>query len=182
MNEKEKYIAVSQERYVTYTVVVYRPDEDDYCMGCYMGGVSSDFDLQVYNDLKGASKYVAERKMEDPRAENKHICHEWEIYVLFNGLEKCDYLDLADFANEDVRWQDAYSYELIRQGIVQEFDEAVGREMKVIEEARKKLARMQKEKEKRDKEAAKKKRAAEKEAKERAQFERLKEKYGDEDK
>lgn len=31
------------------TLIAYRPDHDDYCRGCYMGGSSSDLRITAYN-------------------------------------------------------------------------------------------------------------------------------------
>lgn len=44
-----------------YTVIAYRPDYDDYCKGCYMGGSPSEQEIEAFDDQDAAARFIADK-------------------------------------------------------------------------------------------------------------------------
>lgn len=69
---------------MNYTIVAYKPDGEDICMGCHMGGWSSDFKLIVSTNRAAIIESLAgilslnDRKDEGP---------EYDTQVLIDGLD-----------------------------------------------------------------------------------------------
>lgn len=43
-----------------YTIVVYKPYSDEYCLGCLMNTYDSDFDIQSFDNEEKAAKFLSE--------------------------------------------------------------------------------------------------------------------------
>jgi len=67
------------------TIIAYRPNGDDYCMGCHMGSSDSGLDIIPIYDISEAServsRYLFENMIKDLEYEDS------EITLLFDGQE-----------------------------------------------------------------------------------------------
>ena len=138
----------------TYTIVGYKDNKVDYCRGCYMGSVHSNFDLTVFSNIDEAAQHYAEMEMEDPYQWDRNICHYWELTVLMNGKEL------------EPGKSDTHEF----YPLVAKFKKQI---LQKTEEKEKEKAIQEKQK----KEKEKKQKAQKKEENERKEFDRLKKKY-----
>lgn len=69
-----------------YTVIAYRPDGDDYCMGCLMGRSSSDFELLCTEDGSEVIKLISNLLVRNHFAEL--AVSSYIITLLKNGIEQ----------------------------------------------------------------------------------------------
>lgn len=153
----------------TYTIIAYRCNGTDSVMGCVQDRVDSDFDLEVFYGedalTRAASHHAA---FECALPYSKYMTHEWEVYVLFDGME-------AEGFRYD--WQNDYAEIPEHVKIITAYEEEVAACKEIIKTSRQKAADAAKKKAasvaKRRATLAKKK----KEADERAQLKRLQEKY-----
>ena len=145
-----------------YTILAYKPDSSDYCMGCHMASYSSGFEYHCTEDRAEAVKFIG--KLVD---NNKHMdSHEvgYEITILINGAEPSQ--DTWDELHEGKEWSDHCHAETIME------------EAKVLAEEEFANAKKREEEAKAQREEAAKVQAAiDRENEERATYEKLKAKY-----
>lgn len=76
-----------------FSLICYRPDCDDYCRGCYMGGSGSEFELVTSTD-RGDIVRTWERKLyADYEARNDRAIAGWEVTLLIDGREPHGYYE-----------------------------------------------------------------------------------------
>ena len=144
---------------MNYTIIGYREDKDDYCMSCYMGGVSSDFTLRTPHSFDDAVKQYAELEMaEDSVVPDLNIDNSWELTILFDGREyppvEFDYL-------------------------YDRFFEMVEKQKENIRAEREEEKRLEEQRQAAEREAAAVREAVETKARELRELWRLQEKYGE---
>lgn len=64
-----------------YTLIAYRPNGDDYCMGCHMGSSSSEFEITYHRDIETlAERYlVIQKQMFDDRNDREVMAYEFTV-------------------------------------------------------------------------------------------------------
>ena len=88
---------------MNYTLIAYKPNNDDYCMGCHMASYSSDFELfHTIDKQELVNKWLSIHQQE--RSHDDRECG-YDITILVNGqpLEKVNYdefLRLKTVVNE----------------------------------------------------------------------------------
>lgn len=70
---------------MNYTLIAYKPNNDDYCMGCHMASFSSDFELFCTT----SEEELLDKWLDIRKAERQFDEHEakYEITILFNGID-----------------------------------------------------------------------------------------------
>jgi len=68
------------------TIVQYRSNGSDYCMGCLMDSSDSDFEISHTTDLDEAARIIGQRAFEDKTSDREYAS--WDITILQNGLEE----------------------------------------------------------------------------------------------
>ena len=100
-----------------YALVAYRPNGDDYCMGCHMGSSSSELSITYHKDIETlAEKYLEIQKQEFEDRNDREIMA-YEYTVLCEGQDIFDinpefhtevFEELNRLTKEDtVMWQRA---------------------------------------------------------------------------
>lgn len=145
-----------------YTVICYRPDGVDTCMGCTMETSSSEFEIHVEKSVDAAGLRMAEKQFKNQDENRGLAVQDWELTLLIDGAEH----DHDDPAAEEARdLVDAAAHTHL-QRLISEAEERKRAEQERLERTAA--------------EALREKNAA-KERHERAEFERLRQKYGDKD-
>ena len=67
------------------TIIAYRPNGDDYCMGCHMGSSTSDLDIIQIYDISEASERISHYLFENMIKDLEY--EDYEITILFDGQE-----------------------------------------------------------------------------------------------
>ena len=139
------------------TIIHYRPNGSDSCMGCHMGSSDSDFSIYTAESEDDAAASIANRLEEDSKSDREYCC--WESHILLNGL------------TED---EEEYDYK-IHRSIFKKAEEMFNDKVKRDEE----IARQLKAKEKEDKLAEKIKAKKKAEEDRYAKFLEMKEEYNE---
>ena len=145
-----------------YTILAYKPDSSDYCMGCHVASYSSGFEYYYTEDRGEAVKFIAGKLVNNKHMDNNE--DGYEITILMNGAEPSQ--DTWDELHEGKEWSDHCHAEAM-------MEEAKALAEKEIADAKKREEEAKAQRE----EAAKVQAAIDKENKERATYERLKAKY-----
>lgn len=73
---------------MNYTLICYRPNADDYCMGCHMGSSDSTHEIYYSKDREFIAAMWATCLVEDQFKDQDEA--EWEITLLIDGIEPTD--------------------------------------------------------------------------------------------
>lgn len=141
-----------------YTIVLYRPDCEDYCRGCRMGGSGWDFEIHSEESADEAAARIAAKRFVNFEERNNRELADWEIHLLIDGFGEHE-----DGDNDKARGEVCGAAEIKLQDLI------AAKAAKAADEQR------------RLDEAAEKARIAKEEAKdrhERAEFVRLLQKFG----
>lgn len=65
--------------------VCYRPNHDDFCRDCYMGGSDSDLEVIITEDIEEIKNVWSKKLFEDHFSDQYYAS--WEITFLINGKE-----------------------------------------------------------------------------------------------
>lgn len=84
----------------TITITAYRSDGIDTCRGCVMSSTSSEFEMEAFEEVKDAAKFIARFVHENKHNDTRGLC-EWQIVVLVNGKpasynDFCNQLELSE--------------------------------------------------------------------------------------
>lgn len=98
-----------------YTLIAYRPNGDDYCMGCHMGSSSSEHSITYHKDIQAlAEKYLEFKKQEFDDRNDREImgyeytilCEGQDIYDINPDFHKEVFDELTRLTKEDtIMWQ-----------------------------------------------------------------------------
>ena len=113
-----------------YTVIAYKPDSNDYCMGCHMASYSSDMQWLSSENEEEVAQFIAEFIKKNHFSE----CGEdnYEFTYLYNGLEN-PYDEDSDSCPFDDILKDA---ELLAKDKIKQQEEK-DREYKILQEKQK---------------------------------------------
>lgn len=153
-----------------YTLIAYKPDSTDTCMGCLMANYSSDFEGFTSPDASAIARRWAKLLKRNEALE--HGESGFDISLLIDGIPR-HYDDIEmEWSEELEERQNALKPEFAR---IQELAEAELKAMHDDEAAKaQEAARLKAEAE----EVARRRDSEEQEARERAEFERLSAKFG----
>ncbi len=68
------------------TIIQYRSDGEDTCMGCSMGSSGSDFEINHTTDPEEAASIITNRMLQDTDSGSEYAG--WEIVILQNGFDE----------------------------------------------------------------------------------------------
>jgi len=147
---------------MNYTILAYKPDSDDYCMGCVRARYSADFEYRCTESREEAVKFIIEKLKANKKMEFNESGY--EITILINGKE----VDSGTWLDETETWD--YSDKETAQSMMQEAEAMLGSE-EADAKAKAEAA------EEAQKAADKVRKAQEKEENDAKEYERLKAKF-----
>ncbi len=82
------------------TLIAYRPNGADYCMGCKMDSSESEHEVSFHYNTQEAGAKLATYHFADYEQRNDRAVYDWEITILYKGEES---EEMAGYVERDAK-------------------------------------------------------------------------------